>query len=743
MASDAKALGPPVPNRPRSRKPPPTPKSPRGTFQTVCREGLPSCVQVVTPYSLEGAPTTFRSTDVLMLHMTENVEKVAATDENGKEYLLPLSGKQLYEVLQLDPEVDVKTYKGTAALIDANPLPTFVKVLEGYLGNTAEDTKEPDDVFYISRIEKDEPGQKVLYGACRGYPVRYRAMEDSAIYTTDTFSEPMQLSQIIDLGLPKRVRTLGRDGLRQHPELELNLRLDRVVDMTRVVATDTREERIITIPMETPLHVEKIRPSYGELMDLLRPIYRIVNTSVCDEDITEALLLDDMKASPLPLKAALESWLESSAGKATIAAVAESSENDLQNTLADMRQKLNEANQKLRSKTNDGPQKPPSRSKQTRPGKVARGSVGDDTSTDEEEARYDYVTMIEGGGAEETKALATAAETDLEKMLKLLLEQKTWELHKLEKQHTSLQDECRKLGTELTKGRRELASTRQELDEVTDELDLYSRPVMTPTSPATSKVTVDTVRRKLSPNPNQSGEAKGKTAFTFPEKRIIPPSPPEKSKTPSQPVANIVKKETESDKDEYELISVAEKQKGKGLYPVTRPVPPLPKPLSTDKPRVEARTLPGRGKKSSPASLFAPLLQSAKSRDQLASSPPFKSHSLYLAKSISSLTDEDEYLLPSRGNEAGPIPPELPRSPSTTPTRVALPKKDLGSFSKEEVSMLLRSLNMADCVDQFLDEHVDGSLLLGIDEDMMMVNLGMTSFQARKLTTKIDQMMSN
>lgn len=107
-----------------------------------------------------------------------------------------------------------------------------------------------------------------------------------------------------------------------------------------------------------------------------------------------------------------------------------------------------------------------------------------------------------------------------------------------------------------------------------------------------------------------------------------------------------------------------------------------------------------------------------------------------------------EYDLPY--NDVPPPPAQFrakqssvsPLSPnhSFNPVMYATPDTNLNTFTKENVAILLKSLNLDNCVSRFLEESVDGILLMSIDEEMMMKELGMTRFQARKLTIKIDEL---
>ena len=92
------------------------------------------------------------------------------------------------------------------------------------------------------------------------------------------------------------------------------------------------------------------------------------------------------------------------------------------------------------------------------------------------------------------------------------------------------------------------------------------------------------------------------------------------------------------------------------------------------------------------------------------------------------------------------LPPQVPQRPLSptsifNPVLYATPDTNLAAYTMADVARLLKSLGLDDCVDTFRRESIDGALLLSIDEDMMINELGMTKYQARKLTLKIDELM--
>jgi len=69
---------------------------------------------------------------------------------------------------------------------------------------------------------------------------------------------------------------------------------------------------------------------------------------------------------------------------------------------------------------------------------------------------------------------------------------------------------------------------------------------------------------------------------------------------------------------------------------------------------------------------------------------------------------------------------------STTDFLVDIPK-DVGGLSVDEVLQCLRCLNLTKHVETFRAEHIDGELLMSVDQEMLIEELGFKRFEALKL----------
>jgi len=76
--------------------------------------------------------------------------------------------------------------------------------------------------------------------------------------------------------------------------------------------------------------------------------------------------------------------------------------------------------------------------------------------------------------------------------------------------------------------------------------------------------------------------------------------------------------------------------------------------------------------------------------------------------------------------------PQFPLDRSTSDFLVEIPK-DVSGLTVDEVVRCLRCLNLTKHIDTFLAEQIDGELLMSIDRQMMIEELGFKRFEALKL----------
>nr|XP_054750310.1 uncharacterized protein LOC129256025 [Lytechinus pictus] len=364
------------------------------------------------------------------------------------------------------------------------------------------------------------------------------------------------------------------------------------------------------------------------------------------------------------------------------------------------------------------------------------------------------------------------ASTDLEKELKNLLGEKVAEIQSKDKEYQSLQEQHKRLLSKIDEQTGTILKLEEELDELKDQEDCYD--LMIPNSNKQSNATNNKEHQVL---PKQSPVERR------PEREKTLKSP--KTTLPSAPVSPGIP--TLRRESNTPLPSVPTNQAPSSLLRGSRPKHPReeyePIPLSmisgkddlSSRPRLKSpQKKPGSARYPLPTEPLQPpqilrtsditslpLSQQTDSFKRSLTARPSDIESVHRMIKIP-VPPNGEYDLPD-SDSPPPLPPPPPptlragRLPSSRTKKQSLdeplspnhpfdpvlydtPNTELNSLSKEMVSILLRSINLDDCVDRFLQESVDGILLMSIDEEMMMNELGMTSFQARKLTIKIDEL---
>ena len=96
----------------------------------------------------------------------------------------------------------------------------------------------------------------------------------------------------------------------------------------------------------------------------------------------------------------------------------------------------------------------------------------------------------------------------------------------------------------------------------------------------------------------------------------------------------------------------------------------------------------------------------------------------------------DMYQVPSSSQSAPSLEtPKYQNGLCSSPSQTYLLEipKDVSGLSVEEVLECLRCLNLAKHVERFLEEQIDGELLVSVDREMLTAELGFQSFEAMKL----------
>ncbi|XP_071816112.1 uncharacterized protein [Apostichopus japonicus] len=178
--------------------------------EVLSKRQLPFFVRLKEELTLDERRDTkvVRRGRTLTLHFIIRPKKVFATDKDGKEIVLPLYARQLYDVLPREPHHDDKVFQGTAEVIQSKPLPKRLRILAAVSSGHPDESQEAGEIIDVSHIERR--GQlKVLVGKSTITRKQFAFSEKmtTSSYTTMISKQPLHLSEIMKkYDLPLRVR---------------------------------------------------------------------------------------------------------------------------------------------------------------------------------------------------------------------------------------------------------------------------------------------------------------------------------------------------------------------------------------------------------------------------------------------------------------------------------------------------------------------------------------------------------
>eukprot|EP00057_Strongylocentrotus_purpuratus_P023015 XP_011677489.1 PREDICTED: proteoglycan 4-like [Strongylocentrotus purpuratus] len=612
--------------------------------------------------------------------------------------------------------------------------------------------------------------------------------------------EKMYVRVLVDDTDVYRVRTVSTGSPSRRRPTELELRLECLIKRERVIATRARDGAVLAFPFSTPLELDGITPHWNTIPSLVMPLYPLVNTSMCMKGLSSVTLpYTAMKAVPQPKKAVLDEWLKSQEAKLLINEIAEQENVEMQKKIASLMADLKRAESELNHLKSQcsplpymapslpvRPPRSPGHIPSTSPSHLPLSPIDCPSGTplgleppvpsrpsfsirsnSQEEKVGDYDVVQPKSSNRTSIGLAS---TDLEKELKNLLAEKVLEIQTKDKENRSLQEQNKILQSKLDKQTKKLSEIDQTLEALRDEEDCYD--LMVPGHKNTSKHSHGKEHHILPKRPPTETTLK-KTST------LRPPNIPLPS-VPACPGISTLPRGTEhkDPRAEYDPLPIS--MRADKENPSLRPRLKSPTKISSPARRVPLPTEPLQPHPSLKSSdlMSLPLSQQTDSFKRSMTARPSHPHSISPGGQFAfTSAPVSEYDLPDLAPPLPPLPEprnvpvtqsskiseydlpydEVPPPPakfraqkssvsplspnhSFNPVMYATPDTNLNTFTKENVAVLLKSLNLDNCVSRFLEESVDGVLLMSIDEEMMMKELGMTRFQARKLTIKIDEL---
>ncbi|XP_054750738.2 uncharacterized protein LOC129256595 [Lytechinus pictus] len=320
---------------PRALSLEPTPHKPNSDLAVFLAETkLPQHIRITESLAVSYSKAVINKGDAFLLHFIYDNPTIHASTLAGTKLRLPVHAEQKYEMLPLDPRLDDMEYEGTTALMNADPLPASVRVLEAHCSTIQDEFQEVDDIIEIEGFEHDEERGKLLVGKCGKAQIKYSEEMDSCVFTTMLSPTPHRMTQLKDEKFPQRVRipddtkAFSQRTFKEEMVLHLNsYSIDKCI-----VATRDADPHIYSIPVDTPIKFthEPITGTEKRILEALPSLYPLVNTSWGLVDPTQGALMPHMETIPQPIPGVLQAWLTCEEGKVYACNMAESRLDDLQ-----------------------------------------------------------------------------------------------------------------------------------------------------------------------------------------------------------------------------------------------------------------------------------------------------------------------------------------------------------------------------------------------------------------------------
>ncbi|XP_041460462.1 uncharacterized protein LOC121411699 [Lytechinus variegatus] len=665
----------------------------------VREEKLPQCIRITKNFLVLGSHIRFKKGDVLMLHFVYTKQVIHATDsKKGKVLRLPLHNKQEFEILPLDPLLDDKVYDGTAALINAKPLPDRVRVVDAHCSTHLEEQQCSDDVVQIEKIEVDKRFGKVLVGKLLDPvsehvigPCRFSQEMTFSSYTTMVESEFQRLTQLKTRRFPLRVRIPDTSLGQRNRKVEQVLRLLDSSDEECVLATRSGDSLIYCLPLSAPFSLERAPlPVEEQIPAFVSPLYANINRTWNVVDPLQAGMSYLLEEIPQPIEEVLEHWLASWEGKHRIKFLDRKKDKEIKRLESAVESYKRQVCQKGSMETPPSrPPRPARRSSETlTPSIPDRPPKSIDVRKRLSEPTFDQQTnqyADDNGNSSSDEIYSEVISED--KALNSWTDEKKTKYGELLKKYNDIKEENLKLKNE----KKRLHERVQCLEEIVDEGEEYSMIVN---------------RSEIPAKPDSYAKIKA---------------------------TKQVQTELEVSNQEKEVVPVPHAKSNSSPQPVKEKKPPVP--IRTDSRNyIQSANLP---------------VPSPRVSLDDAGKPARVDSGIIMSDSQGS---EDEKAAPK--TTTTPKPParvsKLPSQPPSdpiSPTLAAKPNLDVGhlppmglpfavhsGLTKEEVVSFLEARKLGKYSESFLQNDIDGELLMALDEEIMIDELGLTKLDARKLS---------
>ncbi|XP_054750311.2 uncharacterized protein LOC129256026 [Lytechinus pictus] len=211
------------------------------------------------------------------------------------------------------------SYYGTQELMDADPLPAAVRVVEAHCSIRKDEDQEADEILDLIGFEKDEERGRLLVGMSGSSLFKYSTELTTSRYTTMLSPDYLRMSEIVERKFPQRVRIPDekKDFRERNFKEEKVLLLDNFTTDNCVLATRALDNQIYSIPVSAPMKMKHLpmAPKDNHALDILSALYPLVNTTWGLVDPTQETLTSSMTAIPQPIQAIIDAWFTSEEGK--------------------------------------------------------------------------------------------------------------------------------------------------------------------------------------------------------------------------------------------------------------------------------------------------------------------------------------------------------------------------------------------------------------------------------------------
>lgn len=309
------------------------------------KKQLPFAVKVKENFSVgkKQGGINLKDGSMLMMHFIVRPERVFAENPKHEDVVLPIHAQQLYEVLPMDSVHDGKVFYGTAEVINSNPLPKRLRIVDAIYSDAPGEAQEEGEIIEVSHVEK-RGSEKVLVGRSSLTKQSFSFSEQmkESTYSAMITEEHISLSTIVrKFKLPLRVRKVG--------EKKSVFILNEVRKDAQVICTDPHNNEVFTLALTCPLRLDYIDNQGVEAIvkATIPQLYPILNWTWDLSEIGRTPLPLQQRQTPQPLLGVLCHWLNSKDGLELVSMITDSSSETKNAEILSLKKRIRELGKQL------------------------------------------------------------------------------------------------------------------------------------------------------------------------------------------------------------------------------------------------------------------------------------------------------------------------------------------------------------------------------------------------------------